>query len=259
MKRPKLFLAAIAIAFTLNATAQDKNLFNHLSVAYTLGTDGLFGIDVASPIGDYVAVRAGYTFMPKFKADVDVDYNYNNQDWTSTIQGKLNMGNFKLLFDVYPIKNNSFHVTAGAYIGTSKLVEAASKGALEGIAPNDWGTAKVQISDNPENMFGTDPEGRVKGRATVNSFKPYLGVGFGRVVSNKFCNVSCDLGVQFWGTPKVEMYDYKAVYLPSEKPWKELKKSDFNDHDDDGYKALNTASKISVWPVLNVRVAFRAF
>ncbi len=257
MKQLKIVLATLAIAFAVNVSAQENKLFNHLSVGYTFGTDGMVGFDVASPIGEYVAVRAGYTFMPAFKADVDVNYTYNNTNYKSTIQGKLNMKNFKLLFDVYPFKKKSFHVTAGAYLGTTKLLKADSKGALAGIDPADYGIAEVQISDNPANMFSTDEAGKVHGRVTVNNFKPYIGVGFGRVVSNKFCNVSCDLGIMIWGKPKVEMY--KHNHLPSEPAWKELKKSDFNDHDSDEYKALNTASKISVWPVLNVRVGFRAF
>ena len=78
MQQLKLFLAAVAIAFAVNASAQENKLFNHLSIGYTLGTDGLIGFDVASPIGNYVAVRAGYTFMPKFKADVDVNYKVND-------------------------------------------------------------------------------------------------------------------------------------------------------------------------------------
>ena len=255
MQQLKLFLAAVAIAFAVNASAQENKLFNHLSIGYTLGTDGLIGFDVASPIGNYVAVRAGYTFMPKFKADVDVNYKVNGTPYKANIEGKLNMGNFKLLFDVYPFKEKSFHFTAGAYMGTSKLIKADSKKPLEGVAPG----AQVQIGNKAENMFGTDAEGHVHGRTSVNSFKPYIGIGFGRVVSNKFCNVSCDLGVMIWGKPKVEMYDYHySAATPT--PWKELKKSDFNkDTDKDAYDAFKIADKLSVWPVLNIRVGFRAF
>ena len=40
MQQLKLFLAAVAIAFAVNASAQENKLFNHLSIGYTLGTDG---------------------------------------------------------------------------------------------------------------------------------------------------------------------------------------------------------------------------
>lgn len=254
----KFLLAAVAVGFSMNAAAQDNNMFNHLSVAYTLGTDGLFGIDVASPIGNYVAVRAGYTFHPKFKVSKDIDYTYKGNQKSDEADFKLNMGNFKLLFDIYPILNNSFHFTAGAYIGGSKVIDVKNPDPLS-IDPADYGGSIVEIGDNGK-MFATDDNGFVMGRAKVNAFKPYIGVGFGRVVSNNFCNVSCDLGIMIWGKPKVEFangMDLNSV--SAEKGWLEVKKSDFNDHDSDGYKVLNTISKLSVWPVLNVRVAFKAF
>ena len=261
MKMLKLVLVSAVLLLSPRVTAQtatDKNLFNHLAVGLSTGTDGLIGLDVAAPIGNYVSVRAGYQFMPKFTLDVDIDYQYNGSR-TSTAQGKLNVGNFKLLFDAYPFQKSSFHVTAGAYIGTSKLAEAYNKGPLDGVSPADYGVAKIQISDNPNNFFGTDLQGNVKGRVKVNSFKPYLGVGFGHVVPKSRLSFNFDLGMQFWGKPKVEIYNYQDFYLPSEQEWKEIKKSVFNDHDDDAYKALNILSKLTVYPVLNFRLGFKAF
>ena len=43
---------------------------NHMDVGVNVGTMGL-GIDVAMPIGDYVRVRAGYTYMPSFTLHAD--------------------------------------------------------------------------------------------------------------------------------------------------------------------------------------------
>ena len=51
-----------------------------------------------------------------------------------------------------------------------------------------------------------------------------------------------DLGVQFWGTPKVYCQD------------KELNKQDV---DGDGGKAIKTLSKVTVYPVLNFRLCGR--
>lgn len=267
MKRLRtLFLVAtLTLALGLKGQTSDKNLFNHLDIGVSVGTDGLIGFDAAAPLTDYVRVRAGAQFMPKFKATADIDYNRTKSgvksSYTDKAEGKLNMDHFKLLFDAYPFMKSSFHVTAGAYIGTKQLIDIYNKGPLSGVTQAEWGTAQIQISDNPVNFFGTDPNGNVKGRVTVNSFKPYLGLGFGRSSKDKLVSVNFDLGVQFWGTPKVEIYNYvdPATRTAFDPEWRELKKSDFNDHDDDGYKVLNTLSKVTVWPVLNLRVSFRAF
>ena len=255
MQQLKLFIAAVAIAFAVNASAQENKLFNHLSIGYTLGTDGLIGFDVASPIGNYVAVRAGYTFMPKFKADVDVNYKVNGTPYKANIEGKLNMGNFKLLFDVYPFKEKSFHFTAGAYMGTSKLIKADSKKPLEGVAPG----AQVQIGNKAENMFGTDAEGHVHGRTSVNSFKPYIGLGFGRAIPKKNrVSVSCDFGVKFWGKPGLGVSTVKddwGGYYYHKFQYDELGPNDNKDVKD----AVEIVDKIKVYPVLNIRVCGRIF
>lgn len=69
---------AFAIALSLSAamSAQEgsqsftsvlarKNILNHMDVGVNVGTMGV-GVDVAVPVGDYVRVRAGYHYMPRF-------------------------------------------------------------------------------------------------------------------------------------------------------------------------------------------------
>ena len=73
----KKIVLAIMAAFTITAAqAQDslsteswfkKNkVFQNLDLSVTAGTTGI-GIDVASKIGDYVQLRAGYEYMPRFQ------------------------------------------------------------------------------------------------------------------------------------------------------------------------------------------------
>lgn len=47
-----------------------KGILNHMDVGVNVGTVG-FGIDVAMPIGDYVRVRAGYNYIPRFNFHSD--------------------------------------------------------------------------------------------------------------------------------------------------------------------------------------------
>ena len=66
---------------TQHINAQDNTaeygIFNHLGAAVSVGTDGI-GFDVASPLTNYVALRAGVSFWPKIKFSHNFRINDNN-------------------------------------------------------------------------------------------------------------------------------------------------------------------------------------
>ena len=72
------FLVITFMAGALTAAGQttetnqknDLGYFKHLDVSVNLGTSGI-GFDVATPLGNYVQLRAGYEFMPHFRYSVD--------------------------------------------------------------------------------------------------------------------------------------------------------------------------------------------
>ena len=67
------FLAGALTAVGQTAETNQKNTlgyFDHLDLSVTLGTSGI-GFDVATPIGNYVQLRAGYEFMPQIHFPVD--------------------------------------------------------------------------------------------------------------------------------------------------------------------------------------------
>ena len=134
---------------------KEHDIFQHLDVSVTAGTAGI-GIDVASPIGEYVQLRAGYEFMPRFTSKVKFNmliggkpvnqYDENGNRINTTFErmkkmlnqftgfdvadhvdmnGKPTMNNFKLLVDVFPFKSNKhWHFTAGFYWGSSQFAVA---------------------------------------------------------------------------------------------------------------------------------------
>lgn len=244
--------------------------FNHLSAGVTLGTDGI-GIEVAAPLTYNFAVRAGYNFMPKFKYTKDIDLGSNpafiNPNGQKVdIEGKLNMGDFKLLFDYYPFRASSFHLTAGAYIGKSKIVTVRNTSAFVNSAY--WGTAGIELGTTAD-IYSTytilsDERGNVEADLKVNSFKPYLGIGFGRAVPKGRFGIQFDLGVQFWGTPEVwtniQYFDYnRGEYV---KEYKRVGQNRITNPDKDYQDvkdAVKTINKIGVYPVLNLRLNGRIF
>ena len=272
----KLLFISILSIFGLTTThAQYNNdvewgLFNHMSVGLGLGTTGI-SVDVAAPICPYVAVRAGADILPdiKFRPALDLGFNQEIKDfvyeWFNErlpdkidFDGKLKYTAGHLLFDVYPFKNSSFHVTAGAYLGNKELVNMNTLGyefLLKTIYDynhseirEEWGLGKIGVKLG--NYFlEPDKEGMINATVEVNALRPYIGIGFGRAIPTKHrfaCNF--DLGLQFWGTPK--------VYLEGDNGKTRLEKSDLAP---ESAKALKKLSETTFWPVLNVRCAYRLF
>ena len=106
----------------------EYGIFDHLGAGLSVGTDGI-GIDVATPLTDYVAFRTGVSFVPKIKIKKNnihiKDDNATLEDHVD-VEGKLNIFDFKLLADFYPFKSSSFHITAGAFIGSEDAAHAVN-------------------------------------------------------------------------------------------------------------------------------------
>lgn len=241
----------------INSQAQDsdKNIFNHVAVGLSLGTTGI-GIDAAAPIGNYVQLRAGVDVFPTIKVNTDLDITppqvpgYNVPS-SIEVQGKTGFTNGKILVDVYPFKNLPLHFTAGAYFGSSEIVKAYNRedgslidisrynNAVEaGLIPNGEKIG-VELGDY---LLEPDDNGNVNAKIKTSGFKPYLGLGWGRAVPKKRIGFMFDLGVQFWGSPKVYCFD------------KELSSEDTKGEDGG---LIKTLSKVSVYPVLNFRICGR--
>ena len=246
----------------------DYKFFNHLNAGISLGFDGI-GFDVAAPLTYNFAVRAGYTFMPKIKYSTSINLEDNAAFVNDEVnlEGKLSMGDFHLLFDYYPFKKSSFHLTAGAYIGKSSLVTV--KNTEPFVKQEYWGNSGIELGTTnslaDQYTIVSDPKtGDVKMDMKVNAFKPYLGIGFGRAVSKHRVGVQFDLGVQLWGKPdvctNVKYFDFdKGNYVTN---YEELRCGWITNPDDDYQdlrKAVKTIQKFGVYPVLKIRINGRIF
>ena len=304
------------VCASLTGTKAESNIFNHLGAGFELGSTGI-GFEVATPVTDYLQVRAGMAIMPSFKVKTfNVDVNgcdmwetakekyaemivmkpylkpedqanmdlVEEKGWLLLdapnrvdIESKAKLGaNFKLLFDVFPFKKSSFHVTAGFYAGKSQIFDAytvGNEGQLEALTFFDENYAGKTIStegfpggeqqihfpdpisvtiggeDFSENTFY--PNGRkVVGYTKVKGFKPYVGIGFGRAVPKKTrLAFACDLGVQFWSTPK--------LFIVQKDGPKQVITDGISDAN--GGDVVKTMSKIKVYPCLNFRLTGRIF
>ena len=269
----KYLLLSILSVFGLTSVHAQYNdvewgLFNHLSVGVGLGTTGI-SVDVAAPISPYVAVRGGADILPNIKfhpaldlgTDKDIKkfvYEWFDVDLPEKIDfdGKLKFTAGHLLVDVYPFKKSSFHVTAGAYLGSKQIAYLNTAGdqiLLKTVydynqleISNLLGKAGVELGNY---LLVPDKDGIIKTSLEVNALRPYIGIGFGRAIPTKYrfaCNF--DLGLQYWGTPK--------IYLEGDNGKTRLKESDLDPESGKGIKAL---SETTFWPVLNFRCVYRIF
>ena len=155
MKRIIIALTAVASLNMLTANAQyspivrDKNIFNHYDLSLTTGTTGI-GFDVGTPIGNYVRLRTGFSIMPRFSFPMSFEiqvgddpalsrskfeklsvmlssFTGNEVSQNAYMTGKATLWNWNVMVDVFPFKQNKhWHVTAGFFLGPSKVGEATN-------------------------------------------------------------------------------------------------------------------------------------
>ncbi len=124
----------------------DYYMFTHLDVSLTGGSDGL-GLDLATPLGDYLQLRTGFSFMPYFErtlsypASVGDMISQERYDQLSGVFQQVTgcqlvdhvdmvarptFANYKLLMDVYPFEKKNFYFSAGVYVGNSTIAKVSS-------------------------------------------------------------------------------------------------------------------------------------
>ena len=237
MKKSLLFAAVLCAFSALSAGAQV-----HVGLGASIGTDGI-GIDAGLTATRWIGVRAGVSFLPS----ISPKFNVKTYNWVSSssagdvkVKGNIKWSEFKLLLDFHPIFGSGFHITAGAFIGNDMPIKANNIDpidAQEGLLINDY-------------LVRADANGIARAAVQVKKFKPYLGIGFGKAVPSGRIGFTMDLGVKFWGSPKV------MAFSPDDNQYVQALPTDFNES---GGNIIKTISKIKVYPVLSFRLSGRSF
>lgn len=203
---------------------------NHLGVgAYAGVLDGISGT-VGVPLGSYFQVRGNYSIgVPSQIYDLTfpIDLRKHNVsgkevDLSNTPVHIDIPNNMNVMLDVFLSKKGGFHLTVGLSGLLDKnivLAGADIKDALNTAFPgqdpsslfvefnDDSATdpAKKQIRISPDNQGVLHLTVRDK----VDQFRPYFGIGWGRVASiRSWLNLNLDLGVQKVGGFEIVGYDY---------------------------------------------------
>ncbi len=276
-----LFVVVAMLFTSVAANAQlrdDRNMFNHLSLGLNLGTGGI-GFEVGTVCTPYLGLRAGFEAIPSFTVSpkgianihVNLPDDYKNlpteikneypaqEDMEFDGKGKVTMKNGKFLVDIFPGKNCMFHFTVGFYAGTRQMGNLIASQVEFGAEPN---LEVVERYNRDINTPGTMVYGRgltpidvnmedgtplfymgnaVPAEIRVNPVKPYFGIGVGRTVPRKRVGVKGELGVMYWGTPRI----YNGINNITEC-------SEIRD-------VTKVSNKIPVYPMLKITIFGRIF
>jgi len=218
MKKALLCVFMSVVSLVTYAQDSDKQLFNHLGAGVGIGTNGI-SIDLATTCTPYVGIRAGINIAPTISPTVSLETNkYYYGDIPQEVQtlvpdkidvkGDIKLTTGRVLLDIFPGKNTKFHFTVGAYFGGEEIITIYNKqdGVFSPVA--EWnksaaGSAHKIGVELGDYLLTADDNGNVTGAIKVSSFRPYLGIGYGRTIPKKRIGFQADLGVQFWGSPKV--------------------------------------------------------
>lgn len=208
----KTIMKSLAVAIALmtgtaqvNAQEDKSSMFgiaNHIGIGVGAGTEGI-GIDLSTPLTKYVQARIGINIMPDISVNTTATATIQqlNSSEKIDIKGGIGRTTFDLKFDCYPFPNaTSFFVTAGFSFGGDKMIKITGHSDKLAQLVSEGKQAGVEIGDY---NIPVDANGDVAGGVKVSAFRPYLGLGFGRLIPKKRFAARFELGAQFQGSPKI--------------------------------------------------------
>lgn len=255
----KILLLCLLVQLGIaRVSAQDESfygVFNHVGAGVSVGTEGI-GINIATPLTKYLEVSAGVNFMPGFKVDGDVDVDFEDISVYGqhiaipvdevNIEGKFarTTGEFKV--SCYPFGDkNALFVAAGFSFGGGAIAKLKGHSSdLQNFIASNPQYKDLIYAQIDKYQVKFDDNGDVNGEIKVNSFCPYFGIGYGRLVPKHRLGFRAELGLQVHG--KLKVYQGGS----------EVNTDDLADVDDD---ISNIIDKFKVYPVLKLSLTGRIF
>lgn len=220
-----MMMAVILLAGVGSVMAQSdykRGIFNHVGLNVGAGTEGI-SVGVAAPVTNFLEVEAGVNIMPSFKlsGDLDVDVNTSSLPQVPNVtypagatihaEGSFDRTTFNVKANLYPFGGGSkFFIAAGLSIGGEKIAEVnGSSDELRQFSENlPTPELKNQFRQALSANLGgynleLDENYNVQGDIRCKNVRPYLGLGFGRLVPKNRIGCRFELGCQFMGKLKV--------------------------------------------------------
>lgn len=215
-----MMMAVLLLAGVGSVMAQSdykRGIFNHVGLNVGAGTEGI-SVGVAAPVTNFLEVEAGVNVMPSFKlsGDLDVDVKpipgvSTPTDATIHVDGDFSRTTFNVKANLYPFGGGSkFFIAAGLSIGGEKIAEVT--GSCDDLRKFSQNLPTQELKDQlrqaaTANLGGynleLDENYNLQGDIRCKNVRPYLGLGFGRLVPKNRIGMRFELGCQFMGKLKV--------------------------------------------------------
>ena len=226
----KLMMVAVILLTSVGSVMAQKEykrgFLNHVGINVGAGTEGI-SVGLAAPVTSFFELEAGVNVMPSFKlsGDLDVDVNTSSLPQVPNVQypheatihaeGSFDRTTFNVKANLYPFGGGTkFFIAAGLSIGGEKIAEVS--GSCDELRDFSQNLPSQELKDQfrqavSANLAGYnlqfDENYNVQGDIRCKKVRPYLGLGFGRLVPKNRLGMRLELGCQFMDKLKVYQND----------------------------------------------------
>lgn len=203
-----------------------RGFLNHVGINVGAGTEGI-SVGLAAPVTGFFELEAGVNVMPSFKLSGDLDVHVNTSSLpqvptvtyptSATIhaEGSFDRTTFNVKANLYPFGGGTkFFIAAGLSIGGEKIAEVT--GSCDELRKFSQSLPTQELKNEfrqavSANLAGYnlqfDENYNVQGDIRCKKVRPYLGLGFGRLVPKNRLGMRLELGCQFMDKLKVYQND----------------------------------------------------
>lgn len=226
----KLMMVAVILLTSVGSVMAQKEykrgFLNHVGINVGAGTEGI-SVGLAAPVTGFFELEAGVNVMPSFKlsGDLDVDVNTSSLPQVPTVtyptsatihaEGSFDRTTFNVKANLYPFGGGTkFFIAAGLSIGGEKIAEVT--GSCDELRKFSQSLPTQELKNEfrqavSANLAGYnlqfDENYNVQGDIRCKKVRPYLGLGFGRLVPKNRLGMRLELGCQFMDKLKVYQND----------------------------------------------------
>lgn len=226
----KLMMVAVILLTSVGSVMAQKEykrgFLNHVGINVGAGTEGI-SVGLAAPVTGFFELEAGVNVMPSFKlsGDLDVEVNTSSLPQVPNVQyppestihaeGSFDRTTFNVKANLYPFGGGTkFFIAAGLSIGGEKIAEV--NGSCDELRQVSQKLPTQELKDQfrqavSANLAGYnlqfDENYNVQGDIRCKKVRPYLGLGFGRLVPKNRLGMRLELGCQFMDKLKVYQND----------------------------------------------------
>lgn len=226
----KLMMLAVILLTSVGSVMAQKEykrgFLNHVGINVGAGTEGI-SVGLAAPVTGFFELEAGVNVMPSFKlsGDLDVDVNTSSLPQVPTVtyptsatihaEGSFDRTTFNVKANLYPFGGGTkFFIAAGLSIGGEKIAEVT--GSCDELRKFSQSLPTQELKNEfrqavSANLAGYnlqfDENYNVQGDIRCKKVRPYLGLGFGRLVPKNRLGMRLELGCQFMDKLKVYQND----------------------------------------------------